>query len=179
MFATNVVCFMYLGHTFPTTNRRDFGHEFTVCKFPNPPQIHCTLTPIYVWMYFQYCLLHAQRCVRSCCEFRSVYTIEFWQCLRRMLCACVCLGHASPTTIRRDFGHEFTGRKFPNPPPNSLFTYPNLCLNVFQCSGTCERLWLLFHWFCSLCVRCVCAWFDLNVCVTLDVSSWHIYFLDS
>ena len=40
------------------------------------------------------------------------------------------LGHASLTTIRRDFGHEFTGRKFPNPPPNSLFTYPNLCLNV-------------------------------------------------
>ena len=47
------------------------------------------------------------------------------------------------------------------------------------CSGTCKRLWLLFHWFCSLCVRCVCAWFDLNVCDTLDVSSWHICFLDS
>ena len=104
MFATNVVCFMYLGHAFPTTNRRDFGREFTACKFPNPPQIDCTLTPIYAWMCFQWCLLHAQ--------------------------------------------------------------------------GTCKRLWLLFHWFCSLCVRCVCAWFDLNVCDTLDVSSWHIYFLD-
>ena len=25
-------------------------------------------------------------------------------------------GHASLTTIRRDFGYEFTGGKFPNPP---------------------------------------------------------------
>ena len=49
-----------------------------------------------------------------------------------MLCAYMYLGHASLTTIRRDFGHEFTARKFPNPPPNSLFTYPNLCLNVFS-----------------------------------------------
>ena len=50
---------------------------------------------------------------------------------------------------------------------------------VLLSSGTCKRLWLLFHWFCSLFVRCVCAWFDLNVCDTLDVSSWHICFLDS
>ena len=33
-----------------------------------------------------------------------------------MLCTRIYLGHASLTTIRRDFGHEFTGRKFPNPP---------------------------------------------------------------
>ena len=50
---------------------------------------------------------------------------------------------------------------------------------VLLSSGTCKRLWLLFHWFCSLFVRCVCALFDLNVCDTLDGSSWHIYFLDS
>ena len=50
---------------------------------------------------------------------------------------------------------------------------------VLLSSGTCKRLWLLFHWFCSFCVRCVCAWFDLNVWDTMDVSSWHVYFLDS
>ena len=33
-----------------------------------------------------------------------------------MLCTRIYLGHASLTTIRRDFGHEFTGCKFPNPP---------------------------------------------------------------
>ena len=33
-----------------------------------------------------------------------------------MLCTRIYLGHASLTTIRRDFGHEFTGGKFPNPP---------------------------------------------------------------
>ena len=33
-----------------------------------------------------------------------------------MLCAYMYLGHASPTTIRGDFGHEFTDGKFPNPP---------------------------------------------------------------
>ena len=33
-----------------------------------------------------------------------------------MLCAYVYLGHGSLTTNRRDFGHEFTGCKFPNPP---------------------------------------------------------------
>ena len=29
---------MYLGHSFPTTIRGDFGHEFTACKFLNPPK---------------------------------------------------------------------------------------------------------------------------------------------
>ena len=38
------------------------------------------------WMAW-HCLLHAQRCVWSRCGFRSLYTNEFWQCLRRMLCA--------------------------------------------------------------------------------------------
>ena len=33
-----------------------------------------------------------------------------------MLCTRIYLGHASLTTIRRDFGHEFTVGKFPNPP---------------------------------------------------------------
>ena len=96
MFATNVVCFMYLGHAFPTTNRRDFGREFTVCKFPNPPQIDCTLTPIYAWMCFQWCLLHAQRCVRS---FGSISyackTARYWQ-------SCVILpffGERLPTDV--------------------------------------------------------------------------------
>ena len=37
MFATNVVCLHDLGHASLTTIRRDFGREFTVCKFPNPP----------------------------------------------------------------------------------------------------------------------------------------------
>ena len=29
---------IYLGHASMTTIRGDFGHEFTVCKFPNPPK---------------------------------------------------------------------------------------------------------------------------------------------
>ena len=33
-----------------------------------------------------------------------------------MLCTCIYLGHASMTTILRDFGHEFTACKFPNSP---------------------------------------------------------------
>ena len=33
-----------------------------------------------------------------------------------MLCAYIHLGHASLTTIRCDFGHEFAVCKFPNPP---------------------------------------------------------------
>ena len=32
-------------------------------------------------------LCKSQRCVWSRCGFRSLYTNEFWQCLRRMLCA--------------------------------------------------------------------------------------------
>jgi hypothetical protein len=33
-----------------------------------------------------------------------------------MLCTRIYLGHASLTTIRRDFGHDFTECKFVNPP---------------------------------------------------------------
>ena len=84
-------------------------------SFRTPPQIHCRLTPICVWMCFQRSALRAFLLWISKC-----ITIEFWQCLWRMLCAYMYLGHASLTTIRRDFGHEFTGGKFPNPPPHSL-----------------------------------------------------------
>ena len=73
--------YVYLGHASLVTIRRDFGREFTVGKFPNPPQIHCRLTPICAWMCFQWCLLHAQRCVRS---FGSIAyeckTVRYWQC---------------------------------------------------------------------------------------------------
>ena len=72
MFATNVVCFMYLGHASLVTIRRDFGHEFTARKFPKPPKFIVDLPQ----SVFE-CAFNAQRCVRSCCEFRSVYTIEF------------------------------------------------------------------------------------------------------
>ena len=82
------------------------------------------------------CAFNAQRCVRSCCEFRSVYTIEFWQCLRRMLCAYMYLGHASLTTIRRDFGHEFTARKFPKPPKFIV----DLPQSVFECAFNAQSL---------------------------------------
>ena len=84
---------------------------------------------------------------------------------------CMYLGRESRVLLR-DFGHEFSGGKCLKRTPFCPWMFVHR-------SGTCERLWLLFHWFCSLCVRCVCAWFDLNVWDTLDVSSWHIYFLDS
>ena len=34
----NVVYSHIFGHASLTTIRRDFGHEFTECKFPNPPK---------------------------------------------------------------------------------------------------------------------------------------------
>ena len=44
----------------------------------------------------------------------------------------VCLypGHASLATIRRDFGHEFTERKFPKPPKFIV----DLPQSVFECA---------------------------------------------
>ena len=47
-----------------------------------------------------------------------------------MLCACVRPGHASLATIRRDFGHEFTARKFPKPPKFIV----DLPQSVFECA---------------------------------------------
>ena len=72
MFATNVVCLHDLGHASLTTIRRDFGREFTGCKFLNPPKFVVDLPQSVLE-----CGFNAQRCVRSCGEFRSVYTIEF------------------------------------------------------------------------------------------------------
>ena len=44
----------------------------------------------------------------------------------------VCLypGHASLATIRRDFGHEFTARKFPKPPKFIV----DLPQSAFECA---------------------------------------------
>ena len=50
----------------------------------------------------------------------------------------VCLypGHASLATIRRDFGHEFTARKFPKPPKFIV----DLPQSVFECAFNAQRL---------------------------------------
>ena len=73
---------IYPGHASLATIRRDFGHEFTARKFPNPPKFIVDLPQSVLE-----CGFNAQRCVWSRCGFRSLYTNEFWQCLRRMLCA--------------------------------------------------------------------------------------------
>ena len=54
-----------------------------------------------------------------------------------MLCAYVYLGHGSLTTIRRDFGHEFTECKFPNPPPKFIVDLPQ---SVFECAFNAQLL---------------------------------------
>ena len=69
-----------------------------------------------------------------------------------MLCACVCLGHASPTTIRGDFGHEFTGRKFPNPPPKFIVDLPQ---SVFECAFNAQVRVRDFDYFSTDFVRSV------------------------
>ena len=51
---------MYLGRVSLATIRRDFGREFTVCKFPTPP-------PKFIVDLSQSvleCAFNAQRCVR-------------------------------------------------------------------------------------------------------------------
>ena len=127
---------IYLGHASLTTIRRDFGHEFTGCKFPNPPKfvvdlpqsvLECVFnaqgltetndclcacggdTPALASYNLQYVsfqhtpppllsLFHAQRCVRCCCEFRSVYTISAYKeaahvssVSNKAVCVCVCV----------------------------------------------------------------------------------------
>ena len=75
----NVVCV----HVPRTRIFGDYSSWFrSASKFPNPPKFIVDLPQSVLE-----CGFNAQRCVRSCCEFQSVYTIEFWQCLRRMLCA--------------------------------------------------------------------------------------------
>ena len=57
-----------------------------------------------------------------------------------MLCAYVYLGHASLTTIRGDFGHEFTGCKFPNPPSKFIVDLPQSVLECGFNSQLCPEV---------------------------------------
>ena len=75
-----------------------------------------------------------------------------------MLCTCIYLGHASLTTIRRDFGHEFTVGKFPNPPKFVV----DLPQSVLECVFNAQVRARDFDYFplilfvlCSLCMRMI------------------------
>ena len=81
------------GHASLTTNRRDFGHEFTGGKFPNPPKFVVDLPQSVLE-----CVFNAQRCVRCCCEFRSLYTTSAYKeaahvssVSNKAVCVCVCV----------------------------------------------------------------------------------------
>ena len=75
-----------------------------------------------------------------------------------MLCTRIYLGHASLTTIRGDFGHEFTGCKFLNP-PNFVVDLPQ---SVLECAFNAQVRARDFDYFstdfaalCSLCMRMI------------------------
>ena len=68
-----------------------------------------------------------------------------------MLCAYMYLGHGSLTTIRRDFGHEFTARKFPKPPKFIV----DLPQSVFECAFNAQVRARDFDYFSTDFVRSV------------------------
>ena len=90
-FATNVVYSHIFGHASLTTIRRDFGHEFTECKFPNPPKFVVDLPQSVLE-----CGFNAQRCV---CFFGSIsYACKTARCWQ----SCVILpffGERLPTDV--------------------------------------------------------------------------------
>ena len=83
----NVVYSHIFGHASLTTIRRDFGHEFTECKFPNPPKFVVDLPQSVLE-----CVFNAQRCVRSCGEF-SAYkgAAHVSSVSNKAVCVCVCV----------------------------------------------------------------------------------------
>ena len=67
----------------------------------------------------------------------KVYTLSNSDNVCDECCVHMYLGHVSLATIRRDFGREFTGCKFPTPPPPKFIV--DLSQSVLECAFNAQR----------------------------------------